>query len=105
MEYRIPKGKAGELLLKAISLSKDVKVDELDCAKSFRRQPTDKTIEEVLKIGLEDGASFHFIYRLECGGYFDVGLRTCGDIDYFLWIKLNYEQGRKLVVDFELDMI
>jgi hypothetical protein len=107
--YKIPKGKAAEILGKALALSRNVKVDQLDCSVSVRRQPTDKTILEVLTLGLENSSFYHFIHRegmnwLDEEEYYDVGLSTCGlTPDYFLWIKLSIEQGNKLIQDYNLD--
>jgi hypothetical protein len=106
--YKIPKGKAAEILGKALALSRDVKVDQLDCSVSFARQKTDKSILEVLTLGLENSSHYHFIHRSALFAdeepYYDVGLSTCGLApEYFLWIKLNIEQGNKLIQDYNLD--
>lgn len=109
--YKIPKDKIKEIITESISLANGIWVDELDCSKSFARKPTDKTIQEVFKIGLKGKSTFwNFIYRPAFyegeKPYFDVGCRTMGiGLDYFLWIKLNVENGEKLIKKYKLKSI
>jgi len=81
LQFKIPPAKAKKVLGEAISLSKKVLVDQLDCRVSFCRQPTDKTVEEILNMGLnEKPTHYHFIYRPKLSEmfdeHFDVGLST-----------------------------
>ena len=95
------------LLRAAIERAIRVEVDELDCRKSFLRRKTDKTIEEVLQLGLNNGALFNFIERwcAQYGDidYFDVGLSVTVDgVSYFLWIVVSIEDGESLISQFNL---
>lgn len=105
--YRIPLAKARQVLEAAMALAYHFYCDELDCSKSFARQPTDKTSREVLEIGLRTpGTLYNFIYRDYRAWdkeFFDVGLSTIGQApNYFLWISLDIEDGEKLIKKFKL---
>lgn len=96
-------------LREAIKISHDVHCDQLDCSINIARQPTDKTPEQVLELGMDDRRThYHFIRRdgypldgpLYEDGYYDVGLSTMftgSPPDYFLWIKLTLEQGERMI--------
>jgi len=105
--YKIPRAKAKQVLEAAMALAYHVHCDELDCSKSFARQPTDKTPQEVFEIGLKTpGTLYTFIHRDYRGweqDFFDVGLSTIGQVpNYFLWISLDIENGEKLIKTFKL---
>lgn len=106
--YQIPPKEAKEILKAAIAVSKIIRVDELDCSKSFTRQSTDKTVEEVLEIGLNNSKThYNFIYRdMSFNGqkdYWDVGFCTiCLNPDYFLWIELEPDKGYEIINKFKL---
>lgn len=112
--FKIPHAHRKEILERAISLAKKVHVDELDVQKSILRQPTDKTVKEVLEIGLRHPRThYHFILRPteynHCNnsiveGYFDVGLSTAflQTVDYFLWITLGEDDGWKMINEYSL---
>ena len=90
-----------------MSMTPQVWCDQLDGSVSFSRQPTDKTPEEVLQIGLREvNTLWNFIKReAMCGdeAYYDVGCCTLGKRpEYFLWIKLSIEDGDKLVKKYKL---
>ena len=62
--FIVPKKKAKKVMEKAISLANSVKADELDCAISLARQPTNKWPLEVLQMGLKnDNTLWTFIIR------------------------------------------
>jgi hypothetical protein len=89
-----------QFLEDCVAVADKVWADELDCSKSFARQPTDKTVEEVLEIGLNTKSHYTFIFREGYGqpDYFETGLSTLGNHpDYFLWINLGVEQGLKMI--------
>lgn len=106
--YEIPKPKRKSIILEALNLAYYKEVDELDCSKSFARQPTNKSIDEVLKIAFTDKkALYNFIFRkMDYFGeedYFDVGFSTLGtEPNYFLWLKLTPEDGFKLIEKYKL---
>ncbi len=101
IHYSIPKDKREEILCAAIEIAYFVKVDQLDCSKSWMREDTDKTVEEVLNIGLNDkNTLYSFILRgaFQDNTYYEAGLSTIGfKIDYFLWINLSLENGQKII--------
>lgn len=104
--YIIPKKHREEIIRKSIELADHVHVDELDCSKSFCSRDTDKTIEEVIKIGLKDKRTlFNFVLRNDLCNYepyYDAGLSTMTDPSYFLWIKLSESRGNKLILEYNL---
>lgn len=103
--YSFPDNKE-QFLRKAISYAFDVKVDQLDANKSIARQPTDKTLEEVLQICL--GKNTHYVMILRddrnWGGtlYYHICARSMGNIDYFLWISVDVNKAKKLIKEFNL---
>lgn len=108
--YRIPKDNISAIFAEAMLLANYIYVDELDCAKSFARQQTDKTIEEVFEIALNNKSTlWNFIYRPHLfngeNPYFDIGCSTIGlKPDYFLWIRLSVENGEKLIKKYKLEL-
>jgi len=112
LQFKIPPAKAKKVLEEAISLSKEVWVEQLDCSHSFLRQKTEKTVQEVLDIGLNDKTTHYiFIYRPkfteQSPDYFEIGLSTmlCRGIDYFLFIKLDFETGWGLAKKHKLERL
>ena len=108
--YRLPSNKE-EFLRKAMALADDVRVDELDCSKSMRRVATDQTIEQVLQHCIADSKTHYTMIlrdRRDYGGnlYFEVGASTMRNTpDYFLWVDMTVENGRKLIEDFNLERL
>ena len=109
LQFKIPPAQAKEVLEEAISLSRNV-VDQLDCSVSFCRQETNKTIPEVLEMGLNGKRThYHFIHRPKLSeikdDYFDIGLSTMfpGGTDYFLWIELDWDTGWNLANKYKLE--
>lgn len=106
--YKIPKNKAEVILREAISIAKSIRVDQLDCNVSWCREDTNKTIEEVLQVGLKDKNTFYnFIIRHPTDnlpGRTDIGLSTevGTGITYFLWINVNIDKAYKLVKKYKL---
>ena len=106
--YKLPtsKLKMKKIIEEAISLASNVYTDELDCSKSWSRQKTNKTVEEVFKLGLSNKETFwNFFLRDAVGNresYADVGCRVCGLVDYFLWITLSIDNAEKLIKKYNL---
>ena len=108
--YTVPEDRALELMKDAMKLSSIIKVDELDCSKSFARTRSDKSAEEVLSIayGEKDNAHSVFIYRdgrfeMDNLPYYDVGVSTKkGCPDYYIFLKLSEDDGKKLIDKFDL---
>lgn len=111
--YKFPTNKE-EFLRKAMSLAYAVRVDELNCSKSMHRTQTNQTVEQVLQHCLASSKT-HYTMILrdhrDYGGdlYFEVGASTMTtkyeQADYFLWIDMMVESGRKLIEDFNLDQL
>lgn len=103
ISYVLPPKEIREIIDDCIYLSYNTYVDELDCSKSFTRQPTmDKSLEEVLKIAFaEPKTRWSFIFRKGWGAerdYWEVGSRTAfGEVDYFLWINLDVTAGKEII--------
>ena len=109
--YKIPRQKAEQIIREAMILAgeKNVLCDELNCAKSWSRQSTDKTPEEVLQMSLKGkNTIWTFIFHDTLRGqepYFDIGCiarENLGGTEYFLWIKLDVEAGDKLIQKYSL---
>ena len=65
-------------------------VDQLDCSKSFMRQPVEMSFEDIMA-KLDDTCHFVIIHRnLGSEDYLEVGFSTMVEqVDYFLWIFLD----------------
>ncbi len=101
----IDKKELKEFLEYCMSIAEKVWADELDCKKSYARQPTDRTPEEVLKMGLEIPSNFVFVLRngYTSPNYFETGLSTLTTHPYYyLWITLSVEDGLKVIEKYNL---
>lgn len=108
--YHIEPKRAREIVLWALPLCHYQRTDVLDCSKSFARQASTKTVEEVLAMA-EAARHPHWslIFREPMGrerGYAELGCRTGGPDplgpEFFIWIHLTPEQGREAVERFGL---
>jgi len=104
------------LLHDAIDLSLCYNIDELDCSKSFARVASKLTLDKFCnKIDTSKFIYWVFIHRksgfplvingafVEMSSYYEFGIRL-GDnqIDYFIFVYMNIENGGKLVNKYEL---
>lgn len=95
--YKLPNKKRWkELILDSETKSFKKWNDQLDCSVSLSRQPTDKTIQEILDIS--DSYKFNhwtFIIRKDPfeieDPYIEVGLSTSGlnQVAYLIWIQCD----------------
>jgi len=105
--YILPKNPE-QLIRECLELSSKSWVDQLDCSVSCARQKTNLTIEEVLKIALEDKRTmWSFIYRKgwlrDEIDHWEVSCRTTsGKIDYFLWICIDLAVGNAIIEKYKL---
>lgn len=83
--------------------AENVRVDELDCSKSFARQKVNITLGEVLE--MKGTPRYSFIYRSQESHY-----EFCLDkenketkINYFIWIFIGIPAGEKLVEEYGLE--
>jgi len=107
--YLIPKGQAQKIITDARKLAFSEEVDQLDCSISLARQPTTKTVDEVMEIGFRNFSTFYnFIYRAPIGGdeeYFDVGFCTMSARpEYFLWLRLTTKAAQKIIKKYKLKL-
>jgi len=74
----------------AKDIAYEVRVDVLDCDKSFRRQQTDMSLEDVMKM-YKPKCHTVFIHRENPLGeeYIETGFSTMGSPIYFLYININ----------------
>jgi hypothetical protein len=104
--FKLPKYKAERVIREAMSISKWIKTDQLDCKISFRRQNTDKTPEEVLTMGLKDKFTlWHYVIRYQYENIparTDIGLSTGIEITYFLWIDVDVDKAYDLAMKYKL---
>ena len=82
----------------SIEVSNEYQIDILDCSKSWARQRSDLTLDEIM-LKLNDDSHFVFIERED---YFtkkkhgEVGFSTLKDPSYFLFIFMDVEELNKL---------
>lgn len=89
----------------AMSVSRALFVDELNCRKSFSRVATKKSVEEVLQMGLHGKDTlWHFIPREWPTEHYELGCSTMliGDTDYFLWIHISNDDADLIVKKYKL---
>jgi len=109
----LPESQTEMVLRDCLMASYDTKVDQLDCSKSVARQKTDKTVEEILQMGLNyDHTLYSFIYKdmsflpqeyPKNHDYWDVGLSTLtSDVSYYLWIRLFVQDGWAIASEYDL---
>lgn len=109
--FKLPRSKAERVIREAMSMAKWIKTDQLDCNVSVARQDTDKTPEEVLKMGLKDkNTLWHFVirYRIEnIPARTDIGLSTGigTGITYFLWTDVDVAKAYDLAMKYKLKII
>jgi hypothetical protein len=95
---KFPKDKEA-FIADAIKIASDIYVDQLDCKVSIARQPTEKTVDQVVQLAFSKPGTHFGIYsrrgKVNMWGedhtYFEVSARVYGDndIDYFLWIEID----------------
>ena len=80
-------------------------IDKLDCSVSTSRQHIDMDFEEVIK-KFDYSAHFSVIDRkyspsdaVKC---FEIGFRTMGIVDYFLWIWVEDEKMQNILRKYNL---
>lgn len=100
--YTFKKKHTEEVLRAFLEICDSAWTDELDCTKSFRRIPSEKSVEEVLCMIVKGESHRAIILRdvslSKEGKYWDVGGSTMtGNPDYFLWIKVSFDKGEQLI--------
>jgi hypothetical protein len=106
--FQLPKSKANKVIQEAMDMAKSISVDELDCTKSYARQPTLKTADEIFDMAKQDACSFwYFCIRYSLTNEnkslkTDIGLSTGMKIVYFLWIDVDVEKAYKLAKKYKL---
>ena len=82
-------------------------VDKLDCAKSATRQKVDMEFEEVMN-KLDGSTTFFVIDRKQTPTeqikYFEIGFRTTGTIEYFLWIRVEDKKMQVILDEYCLNL-
>ena len=103
--------KNGEAIIRrCIPIARNVHCDVLDCQKSWAREATDKPWEEILELALKEGHRAHWIFNrrdmsfIRQDDYYDVGVSTMTHIDYFIFIELEVEAGKKVIEEFDLKL-
>lgn len=108
--YKYPKSIARELILEAKSICFHFWLDQLDCSVSFRREKTEKTLDEIIDLCETNPAHFTIIERRDSLGrfhghesYYEIGASTLGGgVNYFIWILVSIENGEKLIKKYKL---
>lgn len=88
----------------AKELSYEYRIDKLDCSISWSRQQIDMSFEDVMK---KFDSSCHFVVILRRGFDFEknkgeIGFRSGGKINYFLFIYLTPENLEKIIKKYNL---
>ena len=86
----------------AIAAGANYHIDELNCSKSWRRQPIDMTLDEILT-HLEEDSHFVIIFRKN-EAVVDIGF-SCqdGSRELFLFVNLSVEDLLRNWVDLIID--
>lgn len=80
--------------------AKNVYCDQLDCSVSVCRQPTNRTIDEIMAM---ETVRFDFIFRSYENIYqFVAATMNPLKPDYFIWIDLEPLEGDKIVEKYKL---
>ena len=88
----------------AFAVNDTWRVDELDCSKSWRRQPIEMSFEDIMK-KFDKSCHFTVIHRKDFSEeYGEVGFCTMSDPSYFLWIYLPIPELDKLVFKYSLQI-
>lgn len=91
-----------QILERAKEMSFKWWTDELDCTKSFRRQPVDLSWQEIVE-KLDQSAHFTIIHRVGVERLLEVGFSTLkGSPSYFLWIQIDEDLLDAFVEEFDL---
>lgn len=117
MIFNIPKSISEDFMEECISFSNNIKIEELDCIKSWMRQPSKLTLEDATNLILKAPENyFTFVlrngYHSQFGGadvrYWEFclsGMKKTEDLNYveiFIWIEIEEESGFKLVEKYKL---
>ena len=112
MIYQIPKDIVADFAKDCLALQHYVKVDELDCSKSFARQKSELSLDEAFNV--INNASFrHYSFILRTGFHSQFGgwgaqyFEFCSSgekdsVEYFVWIEVEKEDGLQLVEKYKL---
>lgn len=120
-QYHLPKELEDDFFKDALAVARHSRVDELNCSKSFHRQQSLVTIDEVLEfrktmkymnVVIHRDMSFLPQEYLDDDrlnpnrNYWDIGLCTLAEhpADYFLWIELEENDGFDLVKKYNLEL-
>lgn len=110
--YLLPPDIAEAVIRDSMAVASVVRTDQLDCNVSWARQPTDKTPEQVIRLGVKGkNTLWNFIWRTYPVEYVDVGLVTTvhvpskrASIDYFLWLELSPENAQDIISKYKLQL-
>jgi len=109
--FQLSRSKAKKVIQEAMAISKSISVDELDCSKSYARQPTLKTSDEIFDMALKDKVSFwYFAIRYSLNDKnkplkTDIGLSTGSAVVYFLWIDIDVKEAYKIAEKYKLKLL
>ena len=102
--------KNGEAIIRyCIPIAKSVRHGVLDCKKSWARESTDKSWEEILEMAVQEGNAYWTFIHMNIvfmggNGFYDVGIATMNSPSYFIFIDLEVEVGEKVIKEFNLKL-
>ena len=111
----IPYAKRIQLMRECYELSLHTHCDELDCSKSFARQRTSKTFDEILKMTCRPKKGtficWAFIDRNASGkicfdeDYIDAGVSVGSGVEYFIFMQVPLDKLEYLVKKYEIPVL
>jgi len=110
MRAIIPKKNFRALFIEAIEYCDRCWIDMLDCKTSWRRLPSDKSIDDVLEMCENGKPILTCIYRVgrlegaEDFYEFCASTMRANEPDYYLWVLVKPEYARKLSLKYGLKM-
>ncbi len=93
-----------KMFLEAKKISKSIKLDELDCRKSWTRQTTNFSFDNIFQKCLYE-AKFSLVVKHQIDNNFCFSIATEREVNmpvYFIWIYLDYESGKSLLGKYEI---
>jgi hypothetical protein len=91
-----------KIISDAFAVNDTWRVDELDCSKSWRRQPIEMSFEDIMK-KFDKSCHFTVIHRKDFSEeYGEVGFCTMSDPSYFLWIYTSLANLETIIANHNL---
>jgi hypothetical protein len=109
--YNVPEDQAGQFIEDCLKLDHKIRIEKLNCKKSFLREKSELTLEEARNLVLNSAVkNFSFILRRGFGIDLDLNKKhwefcasnMLNGEENFIWIEVEEEDGYKLVEKYNL---